>query len=184
MATTRTKAMIDASYPPYDSKPRARPKYTPITQGKTRQSEVEDADIRTIVKRWRSTGQAPMIDTREPFYGNFNQGDDFAFQLNRVIDAQTAFDGLPAAVRKFVGQDIKTFVDAMQDVDALEVMQGMGLRLDPEMSDRILQIKKQRVKDAKAAAIAAAAATAPPTTAVVDKPAAPAATATPPSSTS
>ena len=164
---------------PYDSKPRARPTYTPKTQGKTRQTEVQDADIRTIVSRWRQTGVRPQIDTREPFYGDFSNGDDFTSAHNRVIDAQTAFAGLPAAVRKFVNQDISTFVEAMQDVDALETMMDMGLSLDKPMTTHIHKIKKARAKAAAQAAIAAATPTSTPTAAAVDEPAAPAATATP-----
>lgn len=107
-----------------------RPTYTPKTQGKTKQSEANDADITTIVKRWKSTGQMPMVNTKEPFYGDFTTGLDFETQLNRTIDATTAFNALPAAVRRYCHNDVAEFIEAMSDTDDLANMIEHGLRVD------------------------------------------------------
>lgn len=107
---------------------RARPVITfDAAEGRTHQEQAAECDINRIVKRWRQTRQVVHVNTGKPFYGDFTNGTDFASVMERCHEAQQGFDDLPAEVRDACNNDPGIFLDMIQDPDALEELQELGL---------------------------------------------------------
>jgi hypothetical protein len=77
----------------------------------TRQSEAEEADINTIVKRFGVTGVLPNVE-RPPRYGDFvGLVNDFQTAQNLVVAATRSFEKLPGHVREMFNNDPALWVD-------------------------------------------------------------------------
>jgi len=79
-----------------------------------RQSEAEEADINTIVRRFGLTGQLPQ-NVRVPSYGDFSDVFDFQSAMNVVTEAREAFLEMPADVRARFHNDPAEFVAFVGD---------------------------------------------------------------------
>lgn len=100
----------------------------------TVQSEKDDADINTIVRRYGITGAAP-VGLRVPSYEDY--GDvtfDFQSALNAVKEAEDTFMQLPADVRFRFANDPQRFLmfctelsDDEKSLKNLDEMRKMGL---------------------------------------------------------
>jgi len=73
------------------------------------QSEAEDADINTIVKRFGLTGQLPE-NVRVPLASDFTEAMDFKSAMNAIRAAQESFAEMPAHVRERFQNDPEKFV--------------------------------------------------------------------------
>lgn len=80
----------------------------------TVQSEAEDADINTIVKRFGLTGQLPS-DVRMPMSGDFSGVSDYHTAVNMVMAADSAFMEMPADVRKRFNHDPASLIEFMEN---------------------------------------------------------------------
>lgn len=95
-----------------------------------RQSEREDADINTIIRRFGLTGQMPK-DQRPLMYGDFTGITDFESALAAVVDAQELFMTMPAEVRSRFRNDPQEFLLFCSDEKNRDEMKKLGL-LVPE----------------------------------------------------
>lgn len=68
-----------------------------------KQSFKEECNINTIMAKYKSTGLITHVKDVQGAYGDFTSVQDYQLSLNQVIEAQAAFDLLPAAVRKRFG---------------------------------------------------------------------------------
>lgn len=109
------------------------------------QSERDEVDINTIVRRFGLTGELPH-DLRAPTYGDFTEVRDYHTAMNAVSKANEAFDRMPADVRAKFNNDPALFVDFCSDPKNADAMKDMGL----------LSAEAVKVMDAKAAADKAA----------------------------
>lgn len=75
----------------------------------TVQSEKEDADINTIVRRFGLTGQLPT-NVRVPVEADFTEVFDFQSAMNAIRAAQESFMAMPADVRFRFNNDPERFV--------------------------------------------------------------------------
>lgn len=92
-----------------------------------KQSEAEDADINTIVKRFGLTGELPK-DVAIPAYGDFsNEVTDYHTALSLVREAAEGFMELPAHVRKEFDNDPGKFVDFVSDEKNREKAEALGI---------------------------------------------------------
>jgi len=99
---------------------------------KTVQSGKDDADIRVIVKRWRKTGELPVVSRRVPLSGDFTEVSDFRTAVHAVMQAEAAFAGLSADVRKRFGNDPQNYLEFCSDPKNIPEMKKMGLAVpDP-----------------------------------------------------
>lgn len=64
----------------------------------TVQSAKDDADINVLVRRFGVTGSMPRPNM-QPFYGDFSGVTDYQTALNQVMEADAAFEQLPAELR-------------------------------------------------------------------------------------
>ena len=96
---------------------------------RTKQSEAEEADINTIVRRFNLTGQMPT-NIRTPQYGDFDGIESFQDAMDRVRQAQENFMLIPAEIRAKFGNDPGAFVEYATNPDNLPELRKMGLARD------------------------------------------------------
>lgn len=92
----------------------------------TQQSQREDADINTIVKRFGLTGTLPQ-NVRVPEYGDFDGINDYHTAMNAVTAAQSAFNQLPAGIRARFDNDPAKFHDYAVNPENIDGLREMGL---------------------------------------------------------
>lgn len=90
------------------------------------QSQKEEADINTIVQRFGITGHLPQ-KLLPPSFGDFTQVMDYKSAHLALIEAQAAFAGLPADIRKRFDNDPAGFVDWALDKENLPELRKLGL---------------------------------------------------------
>jgi len=101
-----------------------------LDKSKTIQSQAEEADINTIVKRFGVTGLMPQ-SVRAPTYADYDDVFDFQSAQEALILAERSFMAMPAEVRKRFNHDPAQFVDFCSDRSNLPEMRKLGLA-DPE----------------------------------------------------
>ena len=100
-------------------------------ESQVQQSMAAECDINKIMERHNKTGLVTHINPAIPQYGDFTQVQDYHSALNQVIDAQMAFDTLPASIRAKFQNDPGQFLDYMSDDENLDEKRKLGL-LPPE----------------------------------------------------
>ena len=92
------------------------------------QSQAEEADINTIVRRFGITGQMPA-NVRAPTYADFDDVVDFQSAQNAIIQARDSFMRLPAGIRARFDNDPGAFVDFCSDEGNRDELVKLGLAL-------------------------------------------------------
>lgn len=92
----------------------------------TRQSEAEDADINTIVKRFGLTGELPD-NFRSPTYADFDEVTDFHTAMNAVRAASESFMTLPPDLRSRFDNDPQKLIAFVGDKTNRQAAIDMGL---------------------------------------------------------
>jgi len=93
----------------------------------TKQSFREECDINTIMARYQSTGEMPVISERAPQYLDVSAGFDFAQMQDQVLEAQRLFNDLPSSLRNRFANDPAAFLDYVQDEANRPEMYQLGL---------------------------------------------------------
>lgn len=100
--------------------------------GRTIQSQKEEADINTIVRRFGVTGVLPQkYDI--PTYANFDGVFDFHSAQNALVNAERAFMAIPSDIRARFGNDPQRFVEFASNEDNLDELREMGLARPAEV---------------------------------------------------
>lgn len=94
----------------------------------TQQSQMEDADINVIVKRFGLTGQLPQ-NVAVPLNEEFEDAVDFKEMMNLKIQADRAFMEMPADVRARFNNDPVRFVDFCSNEENIEECVKLGLAI-------------------------------------------------------
>lgn len=103
---------------------------TEFDASKTVQSQKEEADINTIVKRFGVTGRLPVVPNL-PEYGDFTDSPrDYREALERLEAAETAFYTVPSEIRSKFNNDPAAFFDAVHKASK-EQLQEWGLAPPP-----------------------------------------------------
>lgn len=97
----------------------------------TKQCFKDETDINNIMKKWAITGQSPLPGRGNPQYGDFSSIMDYQSSLNAVIEANAAFENLPAQIRKRFSNDPALFVDFVQNPQNKEELIELGLAERP-----------------------------------------------------
>lgn len=98
------------------------------------QSQKEEADINTIVRRFGVTGQVPQSVYR-PTVEDFVDVTDFRSAMDAMNRAQASFMEMPASVRKRFGNDPAEFVAFCSDPANLDEMRKFGLAVPAPVVD-------------------------------------------------
>lgn len=96
-------------------------------KSRTIQSQAEDADINTIVRRFGLTGELPVARRVPLDIQHFDADVDYRDCLEAVRAADSSFSSLPAEVRARFENDPARFVDFATDPKNLDQMRSWGL---------------------------------------------------------
>lgn len=99
----------------------------------TIQSEREEADINTLVRRFGLTGQLP-VNNPAPQLDMFVDIMDYRDAQNAILEANRSFMAMPPDVRARFQNDAGAFVDFCSDPANLEEMRKLGLAV-PKAAD-------------------------------------------------
>lgn len=100
-----------------------------LDQSKALQSQKEESDINTIVKRFGLTGQIPQ-SLRLPTYGDFTGITDYRTALEAVRYGEEAFMSLPASIRVEFNNDPEAFIEFCSNSANRDKLKEMGLLKD------------------------------------------------------
>lgn len=103
-----------------------------VGESLTVQSEKDNCDINTIVKRFGVTGIVPGRSAEPLPNGTYAESFDLQSAMNVVRQAQESFDALPARVRERFHNDPVEYVDFLKDKDNLEEARKLGM-VKPEV---------------------------------------------------
>lgn len=100
------------------------------------QSQAEEADINTLVRRFGLTGQMP-VNVRVPVFEDFDEVFDFHTAMLAIKQAESSFAQMPADVRARFDNNPGRFVDFCTAVSPdgktlanLEEMRKLGLAVE------------------------------------------------------
>jgi len=107
----------------------------------TRQSEADSADINKIMERFDRTGQLPHVMKAPPQYGDARIV-DFQTAKQIVIDAELAFNELPAKARQYFNHDPENLMSALTDPKKEQDLLDLGIivQRDTDPLDVLKQI--------------------------------------------
>lgn len=111
----------------------------PVDSLVTDQSFKDECDINTIMARYQSTGELPVLNGTQGQWLDVTEM-DFQNHMNFLLEAQQLFDDLPSAIRDRFGNDPGAFLGFCSDPDNRPELARMGL-LTPESTEAILYPK-------------------------------------------
>lgn len=94
------------------------------------QSARATTNINSIIANYRENQTSPVLNRRQPLYGDFTEPQDLQLCLDRVKAAQEAFQQLPANVRKAASNDPVEFLEMVNDPEGLEYLESLGLEVN------------------------------------------------------
>ena len=86
----------------------------------------DETDINTILERFGRTGEL-IVPVNVPEFGDYTEVGDYHSAMNMILEAQSAFDALPARIRKEFDNDAGRFVDFVMDENNRDKAVEMGL---------------------------------------------------------
>ena len=95
------------------------------------QSQAEDTDINTIVRRFGLTGELPQ-GVRSPTYGDFVGTTDYTTALALIQEADEAFYSMPADVRSRFNNQPAAFLDFIDNPLNHDEAISLGLVFKPQ----------------------------------------------------
>jgi len=98
---------------------------------RTKQSFLAETDVNNIIKRYRVTGLLPQ-HAGNPIFGDFTRlPADYQEALNKVLDAESAFNAVSSDIRSQFQNDPKAFVAFCTDPANLDQLREWGLAPKP-----------------------------------------------------
>lgn len=104
-------------------------------EGKTHQSFKDECDINNIVGMYVKTGEwgRPIrSNAPSPMFGDFTNAPDFRGAMERILQAQEDFDGLPAIVRKRFNNDPAELLAFIADDKNYDEAVSLGIVKKPD----------------------------------------------------
>lgn len=98
----------------------------------TQQAPAIDCDINEIVRKWTQQGIQPEVYAREPQYGDVSEGLTYRQALDKVLEAQDAFNLVPPNIRARFHNDPAEYLDFLNDPSNLEEAIKLGLAIRSE----------------------------------------------------
>jgi len=98
----------------------------------TQQQYKNDCDVNLIIAKYEQTGTLHHVDNaKRGVYMDLTQAPSFEESLKVVMQAQNAFDEIPAQIRQRFGHDPQQFIDFLADEANTEEAIKLGLRSRP-----------------------------------------------------
>ncbi|AXH77042.1 MAG: internal scaffolding protein [Microviridae sp.] len=98
----------------------------PLVSPVTKQCFKDEADINTIMSRYQSTGEMPVINEVAPQYLDAT-GFDFQVMQDKVVEARNLFSTLPSSLRNRFSNDPAEFLSYVADEANYPEMRKLGL---------------------------------------------------------
>jgi phage internal scaffolding protein len=95
----------------------------------------EDCDINVIMAQYEKSGLIEHVNRYNGSYGDFTDVSDYQSSLNAVLEAQEAFDSLPAKVRSRFSNDPAEFLSFVNDSSNKDEMISLGLLKSVDVVD-------------------------------------------------
>lgn len=97
----------------------------------TKQAFENESNINTIMQRAIKTGQMPLgKDMDKLRFGDFETGFDYQESMNKIIEANEAFESLPSHIRNRFRNDPAMFLDFVADESNRDEAVKLGLVQD------------------------------------------------------
>ncbi|WNK12406.1 MAG: internal scaffolding protein [Microvirus sp.] len=131
-----TKQTLYGFYRPHDPLDTAFTNTDPATgevyASMTKQSFVEECDMKNILADYNSTGQIRHLNPQaaEYQYADLPPAQDFQEALNTVIQGEAAFAALPSSIRNRFGNSPQQFLEFINDPSNQDEAIRMGLATD------------------------------------------------------
>lgn len=87
----------------------------------------DECDVNNILRKYASTGLITHVANGTPSYGDFSSVLEFQQAQNILIEAQDAFDALPASLRKRFDNDPAVMLEFIENPDNREEAEKLGL---------------------------------------------------------
>lgn len=87
----------------------------------------DECDVNNILRKYESTGLVTHVANGTPSYGDFSSVLEFQQAQNILIEAQDAFDALPASLRKRFDNDPALMLEFIENPDNREEAEKLGL---------------------------------------------------------
>lgn len=105
---------------------------TPVgTKSMTKQSFKDECDVNTILAQYQNTGVITHLNSRQLEYLDNTTHDNYHSSINLVLEAQNAFDQLPAKVRKRFENEPAKLLEFMADPANYKEAVELGLATPP-----------------------------------------------------
>lgn len=87
----------------------------------------DECDVNNILRKYESTGLVTHVANGTPSYGDFSSVLEFQQAQNILIEAQDAFEALPASLRKRFDNDPALMLEFIENPDNREEAEKLGL---------------------------------------------------------
>ncbi len=95
----------------------------------TQQQFQAECDVNTIMAKYRKTNMITHLNNRQGNYGDFTNAQEYQDSLNRIQEAQEAFESIPAEVRFRFNNDPARLIDFLSKPENNEEAIKLGLRM-------------------------------------------------------
>lgn len=106
-------------------------------ESRTKQSDEAATNINNIVRKYVKTGELSHISKEMMQYRDISGTPDLHTAMVIVANANTAFQELPAAIRKRVGHDAGNFLPFIDDPENFEECLELGLLEEADRPEAI-----------------------------------------------
>lgn len=120
--------IIDMEMPPVPVRTRVRLDCS-VTPSLTKQAFKDECDINNILKKYKNTGLLTHVQAARSRYADFTAVSDYQSALNAVLEAQDAFQDLPANIRERFNNDPMSFVSFIDNPANDEQAIQLGLKV-------------------------------------------------------
>lgn len=117
-------------------KPHARVQLETSGQSMTKQSFQAECDINTIMQKYTKTGLIEHVREHGGQYGDFVTAPEYHEAMTAVVEANAAFQSVPAEMRNRFQNDPAQFLDFVQNPDNIDELVEMGLAEPPAITER------------------------------------------------
>lgn len=103
-----------------------RPKTTFKEESMTEQAHKDSCDIHHIMKQYEQHGMITHVNQHEGIYADLISYPDFQEAQNRIAEAISVFETIPAEIRQDFGNDPARFLDFIQNPANIEQIEAYG----------------------------------------------------------
>jgi len=116
---------------------------------KTQQQFASQCEINNIIKKYQKTGQWLHVTSKQGVYADVSQISDYAESLQKVLNANSAFNSLPSNLRARFENDPSQLLAFLQDSNNKEEAISLGLIPKPSTPEKVNDDKTTNTKTGK-----------------------------------